>query len=197
MGAGGRALCLQCLYYARNAIIMNREVANSPKPRAPCSTATLPDGASIHLFFMLSRAIWQLEAFFVHEVVKSSTLCDLAARRGSAEALSRRIEGGGGWCSGAASFLFGARVPQWRRCFALRCATTGGGTAAALRYDAQSRAAERLLLRAAVRNHRRRNGRCTPWVTTSFSRRWPRSSGESGSCSSRKFLSARSGLLFA
>lgn len=145
MGAGGRALCLQCLYYARDAIIMNREVANSPKPRAPCSTATLPDGASIHLFFMLSRAIWQLEAFFVHEVVKSSTLCDLAARRGSAEALSRRIEGGEAGAVGPPLFS------------SVRACRNGG---AASRCGVRRRAAEQPLPCATMHNHGRRNGCC-------------------------------------
>ena len=102
MGAGGRALCLQCLYYARNAIIMNREVANSSKPCAPCSTATLPDGASIHLFFMLSRAIWQLEAFFR---ARSREIFHFV-RFGSVKTFSRRREEGLAEERGLFSFQF-------------------------------------------------------------------------------------------
>lgn len=99
---GWRALCLQWLYYARNAITVNREVANSRKLRAPCSTATLPDGASIHLFFMLSRAIWQLEALFR---ARSREIFHFA-RFGSVKTFSRRREEGLAEERGLFSFQF-------------------------------------------------------------------------------------------
>lgn len=102
MGVGWRALCLRWLHYARNAIIMNREVANSFKLRALCSTATLPDGASIHLFFMLPRAIWQLEALFR---ARSREIFHFA-RFGSVKAFSRRREEGLAEERGLFSFQF-------------------------------------------------------------------------------------------